>query len=109
MLSVVTVLVLVELLPSLFYYLYSHCPEHFHTKTPSLVLSSTESAGNTTATLSSFTNTANMTADNVYVSNTATLAKYMKLEQKGKVLAEYIWIDGSNGLRNKTKVSTIFL
>lgn len=32
------------------------------------------------------------------------LAKYMKLDQKGKVLAEYIWIDGSNGLRNKTKV-----
>lgn len=29
----------------------------------------------------------------------------MKLDQKGKVLAEYIWIDGSNGMRNKTKVS----
>jgi len=46
-------------------------------------------------------------ADNVYVSNTINLSKYMKLEQKGKVLAEYIWIDGSNGLRNKTKVSII--
>lgn len=44
-------------------------------------------------------------ADNVYISNTANLAKYMNLDQKGKVLAEYIWIDGSNGLRNKTKVS----
>ena len=32
------------------------------------------------------------------------LAKYMKLDQRGHVLAEYIWIDGSNGLRNKTKV-----
>ncbi len=37
------------------------------------------------------------------------LAKYMKLDQKGKVLAEYIWIDGSNGLRNKTKVSRSLL
>lgn len=46
--------------------------------------------------------------DNVYVSNAANLAKYMKLDQKGKVLAEYIWIDGHNGLRNKTKVSTLF-
>lgn len=44
-------------------------------------------------------------ADNVFISNTVNLAKYMKLDQKGKVLAEYIWIDGSNGLRNKTKVS----
>jgi hypothetical protein len=29
----------------------------------------------------------------------------MKLDQRGKCLAEYIWIDGTNGLRNKTKVS----
>lgn len=31
----------------------------------------------------------------------------MKLDQRGKVLAEYIWIDGSNGLRNKTKVCKV--
>lgn len=33
----------------------------------------------------------------------------MKLEQRGKVLAEYIWIDGSNGMRNKTKVSILLI
>lgn len=44
-----------------------------------------------------------MPEDNVYVSNAANLAKYMALDQKGKVLAEYVWIDGTNGLRNKTK------
>lgn len=33
--------------------------------------------------------------------------KYMKLDQKGSVLAEYIWIDGSNGVRTKTKVRTM--
>ena len=33
------------------------------------------------------------------------LAKYMKLDQKGSAMAEYVWIDGSNGLRSKTKVS----
>jgi hypothetical protein len=34
------------------------------------------------------------------------LEKYLKLPQKGKVIAEYVWIDGSNGLRSKCKVST---
>lgn len=37
------------------------------------------------------------------------LQKYLKLEQKGKVIAEYIWIDGSNGIRSKCKVSFIFV
>lgn len=37
------------------------------------------------------------------VSNTATLQKYLELPQRGKVLAEYVWIDGSKGLRSKCK------
>lgn len=32
------------------------------------------------------------------------LLKYLDLDQKGIVQAEYIWIDGSNGVRSKTKV-----
>ena len=35
--------------------------------------------------------------------------KYMNLDQKGAVLAEYVWIDGSNGLRSKTKVSHVHM
>ena len=33
------------------------------------------------------------------------LQKYLSLPQKGSVIAEYVWIDGSNGLRSKSKVS----
>lgn len=33
------------------------------------------------------------------------LQKYLSLPQKGKIIAEYVWIDGSNGLRSKCKVS----
>lgn len=32
------------------------------------------------------------------------LEKYMKLDQKGSAMAEYVWIDGSGGLRSKSKV-----
>ena len=34
--------------------------------------------------------------------------KYMGLEQKGYSMAEYIWIDGTNGVRSKTKVRILF-
>ena len=31
--------------------------------------------------------------------------KYMSLDQRGQVQAEYIWIDAVGGTRSKTKVS----
>ena len=34
--------------------------------------------------------------------------KYMSLDQKGASMAEYIWIDGNNGVRSKTKVRILF-
>ncbi|KZF18961.1 glutamine synthetase [Xylona heveae TC161] len=40
------------------------------------------------------------------VSNTQTLLKYMALEQKGSIMAEYIWIDGTGTLRCKSKTLT---
>jgi len=42
-------------------------------------------------------------AESSIVSNTANLLKYMALDSKGAVQAEYIWIDGTNGVRSKTK------
>lgn len=33
--------------------------------------------------------------------NTPTLQKYLTLDQRGKILAEYIWIDGSGSIRSK--------
>jgi glutamine synthetase len=35
-------------------------------------------------------------------SNSTTLSKYLSLDQRGKVQAEYIWIDGDGGIRSKT-------
>ena len=40
-----------------------------------------------------------------HISNTENLKKYMDLPQRGKIMAEYIWIDASSGVRSKTKVS----
>ncbi|KAL1936568.1 hypothetical protein VTP01DRAFT_702 [Rhizomucor pusillus] len=37
------------------------------------------------------------------VSNAKVLEKYMALDQKGSVQIEYVWIDGFNQLRSKTK------
>lgn len=35
--------------------------------------------------------------------------KYMSLDQKGYTMAEYIWIDGNNGVRSKTKVRGVLV
>lgn len=33
------------------------------------------------------------------------LSRFLNLDQKGAVIAEYVWIDSSNGTRSKCKVS----
>jgi hypothetical protein len=48
-------------------------------------------------------------ANSTIVSNAANLKKYLDLPQKGAVMAEYVWIDGSNGIRSKSKVSILQL
>jgi len=47
-----------------------------------------------------------MAAPSTIISNYGNLARYRELDQKGVIMAEYIWIDGSGGLRSKSK--TIF-
>jgi len=43
-----------------------------------------------------------MAGTSTTVSYTANLQKYLDLPQHGKIMAEYIWIDGTNGVRSKT-------
>ncbi|PLB50332.1 glutamine synthetase [Aspergillus steynii IBT 23096] len=42
-------------------------------------------------------------AESTTISNTENLMKYMALDQRGAVQAEYIWIDSVGGCRSKTK------
>ncbi|KAI9826672.1 MAG: hypothetical protein M1819_007306 [Sarea resinae] len=42
-------------------------------------------------------------AESTIISNTENLAKYLKLDQKGAIMAEYIWIDGQNWIRSKSR------
>jgi glutamine synthetase len=45
-------------------------------------------------------------ADHQHVSYTENLMKYMKLDQKGNAMAEYIWIDSTGGVRSKSRTIT---
>jgi len=42
-------------------------------------------------------------AESTVISNTENLMKYMSLDQRGRVMAEYVWIDSCGGTRSKTK------
>lgn len=42
-------------------------------------------------------------SESTIVSKTENLKKFLDLPQGSKVIAEYVWIDGSNGLRSKSK------
>lgn len=42
-------------------------------------------------------------AENAHISYTENLMKYMKLDQKGSAMAEYIWIDAVGGVRSKSR------
>jgi glutamine synthetase len=41
--------------------------------------------------------------DSTIVSNYGNLEKYRTLDQRGSIMAEYVWIDGSGGIRSKSK------
>ncbi|KAK6864153.1 glutamine synthetase [Apiospora arundinis] len=45
-------------------------------------------------------------AESQHVSYTENLMKYMKLDQKGNAMAEYIWIDSTGGVRSKSRTMT---
>jgi glutamine synthetase len=37
------------------------------------------------------------------------LNKYLKLDQKGSIMAEYVWVDANGETRSKSRVSLRFL
>ncbi|KAF1854250.1 hypothetical protein Lal_00014282 [Lupinus albus] len=41
-------------------------------------------------------------------SRTETLQKFLKLDQKGMIMAEYVWVDADGGTRSKSRVSQIY-
>jgi hypothetical protein len=61
------------------------------------------------SSLSSFSPTKNtFTMAAPITSRTETLQKYLKLDQKGMIMAEYVWVDAEGGTRSKSRVSSNF-
>jgi hypothetical protein len=48
-----------------------------------------------------------MATTDAVISRTETLNKYLKLDQRGSIIAEYVWIDSEGGTRAKARVSTL--
>jgi glutamine synthetase len=48
-------------------------------------------------------NTAAMAAPEAFMSRSETLKNYMDLDQKGIIIAEYVWIDASGSTRSKSR------
>ncbi|CAM1500989.1 Fc.00g101510.m01.CDS01 [Cosmosporella sp. VM-42] len=44
-----------------------------------------------------------MSVSEKLISRTETLMKYLKLEQKGKIIAEYVWVDAAGETRSKSR------
>lgn len=42
-----------------------------------------------------------MSEDNTHIEKTVILQKYLDLDQRGAIIAEYVWIDGTGNLRSK--------
>ena len=43
------------------------------------------------------------------IEKTQILQKYLELDQRGRIIAEYVWIDGTGNLRSKGGTSTVLL
>lgn len=44
-----------------------------------------------------------MAANPAFAQRTGTLNKYLALDQKGSIMAEYVWIDSEGGVRSKSR------
>jgi len=44
-----------------------------------------------------------------FTSYTENLQKYLRLDQKGQIMVEYVWVDAEGGVRSKSRVSSLLL